>query len=461
MRIKTLLLIAFTFLFINNVRALDVTIESVELESKSASTEIVNEPTYENLKVNFDIKFKDLNDFVTYKIVINNKTDKEFEITQNNNLVNNGYVTYEYNYDKDNNIIQSNSKKILYITIKYNKEVSEEDFDENGNFNETKKLVIDLGNEEESSIVESPKIVKNPNTKDNLIIAIFAILIVITIALISYKKTHNKKYLNIIIIGITLLPVTIYALETLQINIESKIAIKEKLNCVSFADDSWKTIAKNIRRNNTSCYHVGDTKEVDMGEFGLQEVRISNMSIPEKCSEEEYSQSACGFVVEFVNVIAKHRGNPTDSNIGGWPASELRTYVKEDIYNALPEEIKEVIIETKTVSDHGLKDENDNILNKNFETVDKLFLLAQIEIFGQGIGDMSNHTNQIDYYKEKCSTMGDNCRIKKYNNENSSWWSRCASRGWTNQFLGVYASGSWDFLYAGTEYGVSPAFRIG
>ena len=45
---------------------------------------------------------------------------------------------------------------------------------------------------------------------------------------------------------------------------------------------------------------VGDTKEVDLGSFGTHTVRISNMS---KCTNGETSETACGFVVEFADII--------------------------------------------------------------------------------------------------------------------------------------------------------------
>ena len=47
---------------------------------------------------------------------------------------------------------------------------------------------------------------------------------------------------------------------------------------VSFANDSWKTIAANVKIGNTSAYKVGDTKTVDMGDLGTHTVRIANTS---------------------------------------------------------------------------------------------------------------------------------------------------------------------------------------
>ena len=95
-----------------------------------------------------------------------------------------------------------------------------------------------------------------------------------------------------------------------------------------FASDSWSTIAANVKNGNTSKYDVGDTKTVDLGSLGIHTVRIANMST---CTNGEKSETACGFVVEFADVITKHNMNSTATNVGGWPASEARTYVNSII----------------------------------------------------------------------------------------------------------------------------------
>lgn len=50
------------------------------------------------------------------------------------------------------------------------------------------------------------------------------------------------------------------------------------VNLTQFEKDTWATIAVNVKNENTSKYNVGDTKEVDLGELGTHQVRISNMS---------------------------------------------------------------------------------------------------------------------------------------------------------------------------------------
>ena len=60
------------------------------------------------------------------------------------------------------------------------------------------------------------------------------------------------------------------------------------------------------------------------------------MSTPDECKTKGFSQTACGFVVEFADVITKHGMNDTATNKGGWPASSMREYLKNDIYMTVP-----------------------------------------------------------------------------------------------------------------------------
>ena len=159
---------------------------------------------------------------------------------------------------------------------------------------------------------------------------------------------------------------------------------------ISFADDSWSTIVAAIKSGNTSNYNVGDIKTVDMGTLGTHTIRIANKSTPTECSTTGFSQTACGFVLEFADIITTHSMNSTNTNVGGWPASEMRTYVNSDIYNALPSELKNGIINTTVVSSHG-----NTSGETNFTSIDKLYLLSTHEVFEDVDG---NTSIGIDYY---------------------------------------------------------------
>ena len=251
--------------------------------------------------------------------------------------------------------------------------------------------------------------------------------------------------------------------------------VEESINTVSFAEDSWDTIAKAVKSGKTENYKVGDTKEVDLGTYGKHMVRISNMSTPSECNQEGFSQSACGFVVEFTDVIATHNMNPSGEyngttynsgwNKDGWPKSQMKTFIDNDIYNSLPQDLKNVIITTETVSGHGSEDTN------NFTSSDKLYLLSTAEIWTQGTSNTIDYdaardkTRQLDYYKSNGVTTSSYAGAIKNNNSGSatSWWLRSANSNTNTGFYAVAINGNWSgslTTVARNTYGVSPTFRI-
>ena len=239
---------------------------------------------------------------------------------------------------------------------------------------------------------------------------------------------------------------------------------------VDFATDSWDTIVAAIKSGNTSAYHVGDTKTVELGNsLGTHTIRIANTSTPTECSTEGFSQTACGFVLEFADIITTNNMNSTATNVGGWPASAMRSFLNTEttgIYNSLPSEIKSGIIDTTVVSGHGSTSGE-----ANFTSTDKLFLLSAHEVWVDDDGNTSsgidytdtayNNTRQLDYYANLGVTTSNYSGAKKQRNgANSNWWLRSAFSKNAYNFHYVHSSGDWLNTSANFAFGVSPAFRI-
>ena len=230
-----------------------------------------------------------------------------------------------------------------------------------------------------------------------------------------------------------------------------------------FETDSWATIATNVRNGTISDYNVGDTRTINMGTtYGTHTLRIANTTTPSECNTTGFSQTACGFVLEFADIITDHEMNNANTNVGGWPASEMYTFVNTKIYNALPSELRNVIIDTVTVSGHGKDD------TENFTSTDKLYLLALREVYGFRSSDDSacEVTRQLDYYKNLGITSSNYDGIMKqkllYGTPRKSyWWLRSIPLGSNVYFFFVFEAGRDNSNYSSNTYGVSPAFRIG
>ena len=230
----------------------------------------------------------------------------------------------------------------------------------------------------------------------------------------------------------------------------------------NFETDSWSVISTLVKAGRGEEYIVGSTKTVSLGTLGTHTVRLANNTTPDECSTSGFSQTACGFVLEFADVITSHNINSSSTNSGGWPSSSARTYINSTIYNALPTELQNVITSTTVVSGHGSGS------TSNFTSTDKLYLLSTAEIWAQGTSSTitrdtaRDQTRQLDYYKEQGVTTNNyKAAIKKSSSATSIWWTRTAYSSNTTTFFGVSAAGTNASYSASYSRGISPAFRIG
>ncbi len=382
--LKVLFIFLLSFIFVSNVYAAEnVSIESITLDSKSDNAEEINDASYEALSIKFNIKFYEVDDYVKYKIIINNSTNMDYEMSENKS--NSEYIKYEYSYDDENTIIEKNKKSIIYITIKYNKGVSKELFMD-GTFTETNFLVIDFGNETIDKL-------NNPSTSYSLIIIIFVLLILISISLILYKTTKKKKIICLFVISIMLLPICIYALEKLQIKIESKIEIKKDYlieynldggnasNPTSYSIDSddivlniptkdgyvflgWSSYDSNIITKNVTIFkgskgnkfftahwkptvatQLSDSNELVSVDANVKIFRGADPNNYVKFNNEIWR--VVGIYNNSIKIIRNDSyGNYSfDSNTGNqyWLDSTIMPYLNNDYYNSLSSDAKELI----------------------------------------------------------------------------------------------------------------------
>ena len=244
----------------------------------------------------------------------------------------------------------------------------------------------------------------------------------------------------------------------------------------TFAEDTWETIADNT---SSDVYKVGDTKQVLIGNKSYK-VRIANKSTSAECNDSNFSQTACGFVVEFADVVENRRMNPSGEykgqqyqygwNVDGWPGSEMSIYANGDFLNKLPTELRNVIIETKVVSGHGSRDKNANRADGNWESTDKIYLLSAHEVWEDGTSNQVSgmetaykQTRQLDYYAENGVTTSNNYSyaIKWNNGSAAAWWLRAANSKGPNNLLSVNYYGNMGSFNANYTTGFAPAFRIG
>ena len=223
----------------------------------------------------------------------------------------------------------------------------------------------------------------------------------------------------------------------------------------SFETDDWSTVVAAVRRGKTEKYNVGDLRTITLGDYGDIKLRIANKSTPNECSTEGFSQTACGFVLEFQYPIMET--NMVQTLESGWPSSTMRTFINDKIYNALPDEIKNSIIDTNVVT------ENDSSIGSGLKSTDKIYLISAIEVYGPTFASLKNvdgeHTRQMDYYAGRWVTVNSGENASKAN----TWILRSMSSATDGTYYCISMRGNIETC-GKTNYSsifLAPAFRIG
>ncbi len=212
-----IIVMLFGLMFIPSVFADNkVGIKSIELVEKSENTTINSEPKFNNLEMNFDVAFKAQDDYVKYKVVVSNNTNVDYKISEDTSFNDSSYMTYKYDVEKD---LKANDETVVYVTITYSKEIDSSKLAE-GKYSESNKAIVQLLDRNGNTV--------NPNTSSSIVmilINLFLVLFVSILLLIKFKG--NKVIPMILILGISLLPITTKAIETLKLTINVNVEIEK------------------------------------------------------------------------------------------------------------------------------------------------------------------------------------------------------------------------------------------
>ena len=202
------------FLSTTNVSASEkVKIKSIDLEDKSLNTTEIEKASFNGLEMNFNVKFKALNDYAKYRIIIENKEDKDYKLSIDTSFQNSKYILYKYD---NTDVVKANSDTTLYVTISYNKQVDDNNYISD-KYTENNSMVIKLSNDN----------VTNPQTSNNVYFVIISLIFMGVVLLLIFGNKKNIK-LNIIVLFIFLsLPVLVKAVEYLKITINSDVYIEK------------------------------------------------------------------------------------------------------------------------------------------------------------------------------------------------------------------------------------------
>ena len=144
----------------------------------------------------------------------------DYELDENKFNISYDYIDFKIESEDNSNIVKVNTSKKLYLNVEYKNEVPDSVYD-NGMYNDTKTINIDLSNNNSNS--NNNQII-NPKTGRRTIL--LTIILLITLCSIVYNVITKKNKYMILILGIVLIiPVSIFAACKVSISIESNVNI--------------------------------------------------------------------------------------------------------------------------------------------------------------------------------------------------------------------------------------------
>lgn len=211
----------------------------------------------------------------------------------------------------------------------------------------------------------------------------------------------------------------------------------------NFADNDWATIIKACHKNQVpDTWVVGSQKTMTINGTAYAIDIIGK-------GHDDYADGSgkAPLTFQLHDCYAdRNMMNGGNTNSGGWTSCDMRSTHLPAILALMPTEVQNGIQEVNKLTSEGSRSTTIST------TADKLFLLSEIEIFGNITYSASGEGTQYAYYK------AGNSKVKNYNGSANYWWQRSPCIGNYTSFCAVRNSGLADYISANDVYCISFAF---
>lgn len=136
--------------------------------------------------------------------------------------------------------------------------------------------------------------------------------------------------------------------------------------------------------------------------------------------------------------------NQNNRNAGGFAGSDVKHYLNKEVFNSLPEELRNVIAEVERKQENGES------------SLCRLFLPTESELFGDCYYSEDDTYSQIEYYKDRRNRI-------KCNRKGGSpdwYWLASVGSGYSTPCVPVASGGYSNNWRAGNELDVPVCFVI-
>ena len=243
---------------------------------------------------------------------------------------------------------------------------------------------------------------------------------------------------------------TNYAAASVNLEVESNVP-------TVFSEASWSDIqAAVLTGSYKTDFNIGDTKDITLTGIGTMTLQIADF-------DHDYLEGNTNAAKANITLITKHLlpstkpMNSTDTNAGGFPSSALYEYLNEDVYNALPDDLKNIVVPIYKWYGTG-----NSTTNGEWHEC-KVWAPLEYELFGTST--YSPSTEHSTGNARKYPIFTDNAsRIKKLNNGSGSanhYWESSSYAEDSARFGLVLSDGTGSRNNAGDSRGVCFGICIG
>ncbi len=239
--------------------------------------------------------------------------------------------------------------------------------------------------------------------------------------------------------------------DTLGLNMEYRLS---PLN-----DLSWETIIRMSESGKADgMFSLHDTKEIELTTGEKIEVEIVGFYHDINKTEVDGNGNTAHEVVGITFgmkdcLVTNYRMNPTNTNVGGWRESEMRTaHIRQHLYDVLPEDLKAGIKKVNKITSVGNKGTAVEV------TEDDVWLFSLAELGVTGLG--TPYSQEGTAYPAFTSNT---LRVKRGGTGGTAryYFTRSPYAANTTQFRCITTSGGSSYANAGTTgYGMAVGFCV-
>lgn len=198
----------------------------------------------------------------------------------------------------------------------------------------------------------------------------------------------------------------------------------------------------------------------------------NNMTVPVQivgfAHDDKTAGGKAGITFMFGDAIAEAPMNQTDTNAGGWEASQMRAYLNGDGMALLPEDLKKVVAPVDKLTNNVGETQDVSAVTT---TSDSLWLLSAAELCGSidwysdpsynAVLNAEGFEYQLFRDTAVDSSNANDILVKNYQNSPSNWWERSPDPDYSGYFQRVGSGGYPNYFdYASNSIGVVPGFCL-